>query len=250
MPPEENTERQVSRPSHRSSLGIPVAIVIAAALIAGAIIYSGSKPGDTKDATDPTGGALGAADIEVAPVTEKDHILGNPNAPIMIVEYSDFDCPFCKQFHETMHQVMKNYGADGKVAWVYRHFPLTQLHPNAKTLAEASECVASIGGNDAFWKFADLVFGERGVNEQTDLTKLPEFAERAGVSQSTYTQCMESGKFTAAIDDAVAAAVNAGAEGTPHSILIAGDQQGPINGAQPYAVVKQMIDTLLAQMGS
>jgi protein-disulfide isomerase len=234
----------------RSSLGIPIAIVIAAALIAGAIIYSGSLRGGAPNAANTDPAAQDATDIEVAPVTEKDHILGNPNAPIMIVEYSDFDCPFCKQFHETMHQVMENYGADGKVAWVYRHFPLTQLHPNAKTLAEASECVASIGGNDAFWKFADLVFRERGVNEQTDLTKLPDFAEQAGVSESAYTQCMDSGKFTAAIEDATAAAIKAGAEGTPHSILIAGDQQGPINGAQPYAVVKQMIDTLLAQMGS
>lgn len=251
MPEEQNTQYVATRPAPRSSLGIPVAIVIAAALVAGAIVYTGSqRSGGSQVANDPKQLEQGTADIEVAPVTEKDHILGNPNAAIVIVEYSDFDCPFCKQFHETMQQVMETYGGDGKVAWVYRHFPLTQLHPNAKKIAEASECVASIGGNDAFWKFADLVFDEREVNEQTDMTKLPEFAERAGVSKTTYTQCMESGKFTAAIDESVTAAIKAGASGTPHSILIAGDQQGPINGAQPYPVVKQMIDTLLGQMGS
>ncbi len=251
MPEEQNTQYVAQRPAPRSSLGIPIAIVIAAALIAGAIVYTGSqRSGGSQVANDPDQIEQGTADIEVAPVTEKDHILGNPNAPIVIVEYSDFDCPFCKQFHETMQQVMETYGADGKVAWVYRHFPLTQLHPNAKKIAEASECVASIGGNEAFWKFADLIFGEREVNEQTDVTKLPAFAEQAGVSEAAYIQCMESGKFIASIDEAVTSAIKAGASGTPHSILIAGDQQGPINGAQPYPVVKQMIDTLLAQMGS
>ena len=239
------------KPTARQSLGIPVAIVIAAALVAGAIIYTGSnKP---SSGTQIVGGAeqveQKTPEVTIAPVTEKDHILGNPNAPIVIVEYSDYDCPFCKNFHETMHRIMDEYGADGKVAWVYRHFPLTQLHPNAKKIAEASECVASIGGNDAFWKFSDFIFSERGTNEQTDLTKLPEFAERAGVSKTAYTQCMDTGKFTASIEDAVTAALNTGAQGTPYSILIAGDQQGPINGAQPYATVKQMINTLLTQAG-
>ncbi|MCA9363168.1 thioredoxin domain-containing protein [Candidatus Kaiserbacteria bacterium] len=87
------------------------------------------------------------------PVTESDNIKGNPDAGIVIVEYSDFDCPFCTRFHATMNQVVKEY--DGEVAWVYRHFPLEQLHPNAKSVAIASECVAKLEGNDAFWKFAD-----------------------------------------------------------------------------------------------
>jgi protein-disulfide isomerase len=236
----------------RQSLGIPVAIVIAAALVAGAIIYTGSTK--SSPGTQIVGGTgqveQQTPEVEIAPVTAKDHILGNPNAPIVIVEYSDYDCPFCKNFHETMHRIMDEYGEDGKVAWVYRHFPLTQLHPNAKKIAEAAECVASIGGNDAFWTFSDFVFSERGTNEPTDMAKLPEFAERSGVSKATYTQCMDTGKFTAAIEDAVTAALGAGAQGTPYSILVAGDQQGPINGAQPYATVKQMIDTLLAQAGA
>lgn len=249
MPEGQNPQPIMQQPAPRSSLGVPIAIVIAAVVIAGAIIFTGHKNAGTQAAnTNPDTQA--AAKVEVAPVTDKDHIRGNPNAPIMVVEYSDFDCPFCKQFDATMQQIMSTYGKDGKVAWVYRHFPLTQLHPNAKKLAEASECVASIGGNDAFWKFSDLIFGERDVNAQTDLKRLPEFAEKAGVSKDAFTQCYNSGKFSAAIDDATAAGVKAGVTGTPHSILIAGDQQGPIDGAQPYEVVKQMIDTLLSQMGS
>lgn len=91
----------------------------------------------------------------LAPVTAADHIRGDINAPVKIVEFSDIDCPFCKKFHTTMQEVMKTYGKDGKVAWVYRHLPLTQLHPDAKNKAEASECVTEIGGKDKFWAFVD-----------------------------------------------------------------------------------------------
>jgi protein-disulfide isomerase len=188
--------------------------------------------------------------MNVAPVTGEDHILGNPNAPVMIVEYSDFDCPFCKNFHETMQQVMAEYGKDGKVAWVYRNFPLPQLHPNAPKIAEAAECVASLGGNDAFWKFADLVFGEREINAQTNVTRLPEFAEKAGVSKVKFNECYTAGKFSKTVEEDVQAAIDAGARGTPYSVLIVGDQQGVINGAQPYATVKQMIDNVLGQTGT
>jgi len=188
-------------------------------------------------------------ETEVAPVTEDDHIRGNPNADIMIVEFSDYDCPFCKRFHEeTMMQVMNDYGADGQIAWVYRHFPLEQLHPNAPKIAEASECVAKLGGNEAFWTFSDLVFGERSINAGTDMTALPGFASQAGVSESEFTACLESGEFTEQIAADIQEAIKAGARGTPYSILIAGDRQVPINGAQPYANVKATIDAIIESL--
>lgn len=90
------------------------------------------------------------------PVTAADHLDGPVGAPITIIEYSDLDCPFCKRFHETMNQVKAEYG--DQVAWVYRHLPLLSLHPNAGLLAEATECVAELGGNDKFWDFLDRVF--------------------------------------------------------------------------------------------
>lgn len=88
---------------------------------------------------------------------KKDHILGDRNAPIAIIEYSDYQCPFCHAVHPTYKQIMKEY--DGKVMWVYRHFPLS-FHPEAMPLAIASECVASLKGNDAFWAFSDKVMSE------------------------------------------------------------------------------------------
>ena len=233
-----------------SSLGVPIAIVIAALLIAGAIIFAGMQ----KNSLRPTANGTNPQDTEqtpeanIAPVTDKDHIKGNPNAPIMIVEYSDFECPFCKNFHETMNKIMNDYGANGKVAWVYRQFPLEQLHPNAPRIAAASECVAELGGNDAFWKFADLIFEQRATNAQTDMLKLPDYAVQAGVNKDTYTQCVNSNKYTEVIKSDIQAASDAGARGTPYSFLIVGGKQVLINGAQPYATVKQMIESMLKQI--
>lgn len=101
-------------------------------------------------------GGAQSKDVKIRPVTSDDHIVGNINAKIVIVEYSDLDCPFCKSFHNTMHRVVKE--SNGDVAWVYRHYPITQLHPNAYQKAEATECAWEQGGNTAFWKYADKVF--------------------------------------------------------------------------------------------
>lgn len=234
----------------RSSLGIPIAIVIAACIIAFAIYMTGQNaPTSTQqEASVAAAEGQGDTDVIVAPVTGDDHIRGNPNAPILFIEYSDYDCPFCKQFHETMKQVMAEYGPDGKVAWVYRQFPLEQLHPNAPELAAASECVAELGGNDAFWAFSDMVFEERGTNEQTDISRLPEFAETAGANRGQFELCHNGGKYKEQIEADVQAALEAGGRGTPHTVVLVGDQQGVINGAQPYANVRQMIEGLLSEI--
>jgi protein-disulfide isomerase len=99
------------------------------------------------------------------------HIKGNKDAEIYLVEYSDLECPYCKAFHATMESIMKKN--EGKVAWVYKHFPLP-FHPNAKPSAIAAECIATLGGNDKFWQFTDGVF--------TDTIKLSdaEYLKAAG----------------------------------------------------------------------
>jgi protein-disulfide isomerase len=91
----------------------------------------------------------------IRPVTSADHAIGSPNATLTIVEYSDLRCPFCSRFQSTLNDIVKSRG---DIRWVYRHFPLDQLHPDARALAVASECVASLGGNDKFWQFIDRVF--------------------------------------------------------------------------------------------
>ncbi len=232
--------------SNPPSIAIPVAIVIGFGLIAAAIFFSGTgaspaalvKNVPTETATETT----------VRPVDDTDYIRGNPNAPILVIEYSDYDCPFCKSFHETMVKVMEDYGVTGKVGWVYRQFPLQQLHPNAPRISEAAYCVGDLGGGDAYWKFSDLIFGERDVNAPTNMTRLPEFASKAGVDKAKFAECLDSGKFKDKVETSIAEGAAAGAQGTPYSIVTVGGQQAVINGAQPYPVVKQIIDNLVSQL--
>ena len=128
-------------------LSVPLAIVISGALIAGALYYS-----NLKAPSQPTQQPATAENtqIEMKPVSADDHILGNPNADVIIVEYSDLECPYCKVFHVTLKRVMDEYGKDGKVAWVYRHYPIAGLHPKAFHESEATECAWEQGGNNAF----------------------------------------------------------------------------------------------------
>jgi len=236
--------------TQQSSVAIPIAIVAGFGLIALAIFFSGIGQAPVERPTLGAGGegAPVANEAKIRPVDETDYIRGNPNAPILVVEYSDYDCPFCKQFHETMNQVMNEYGVDGKVAWVYRQFPIAQLHPNAPRISAAALCVGELGGKDAFWKFSDRIFQERGTNEQTNISKLTEYAESAGVSKTDYMSCLESERHQATITASLTDGASAGIQGTPNSFVIVGNQQAKIEGAQPYAVVKQIIDNLVGQL--
>lgn len=228
------------------SVAIPVAIVVGFGLIAAAIFFSGSNAAPVPTAkTAPT---ETTKETTVRPVDDTDYVRGNPNAPILVIEYSDYDCPFCKNFHETMTRIMEEYGVTGKVAWAYRQFPLEQLHPNAPRISEAAYCVGELGGSDAYWKFTDQIFGKREVNEKTNMTKLPEFATSAGVDKAKFNECLNSGKFKDKVAASIAEGAAAGAQGTPYSIVTVGGQQAVINGAQPYPVVKQIIDNLVAQL--
>lgn len=94
--------------------------------------------------------------FNVAPVTEIDHISGNAQAKLALIEYSDYECPYCQRFHPTAKQLIDN---NSDVMWVFRHFPLDNIHKNARPLAIASECIAKLAGNDGFWKFTDAVYG-------------------------------------------------------------------------------------------
>lgn len=231
-----------------SSLAIPISIVLGFSLIAVAIYFSaGNQPLTENTQIAPP--AAETAPTKIRTVDSSDNIRGNPNAPIVIVEYSDYDCPFCKRFHETMNEVMDEYGVGGKVAWVYRQFPISQLHPNAPKISEAAYCVSELAGNDAFWTFSDLIFSERGINDPTNITKLAEFAKTAGADTNAFNKCLESGQMTDKVNESYNEAVAAGIKGTPQSYIVVGNSQLPIEGAQPYSVIKQNIDQILEQLG-
>lgn len=223
-------------------LSIPLAIVVAGALIAGALYFSGGK----SDA--PTAQLPGAVSAEgMRTVDTNDHILGNPKAELVIVEYSDTECPFCKQFHNTMKRIMDTYGKDGKVAWVYRHFPIDQLHPKARKQAEATECAAEQGGNEAFWAYTNMLYDITPSNNGLQDSQLPVIAKDVGLDVNAFNTCLSSGRFANKVEADYQDGLKAGARGTPYSLIIA-TKDGtkiPINGAQPYDSLKETIDLLL-----
>lgn len=223
----------------KSAYTLPVVIVLGGVIIAVAVYFSVAKNAPL------ISGTAGNPAL-VRPVSVSDHILGNPAAKVMIVEYSDFDCTFCKGFSETLHQIIANEGATGKVAWVYREFPLTEIHPNAMNHARAAECVAETAGNDAFWKFADSLF----ANQPVDPTRYGALAQAAGVSGNAFATCYANAATT--VDARIMAdrqnALAIGARGTPYSlILVAGQMPIVMDGAYSYAAVKQLVEQALAK---
>lgn len=224
----------------RNSFTIPVAIVVAGALIAGALFLTNKKSPNTVK-TDEIKNAK--SEIQIEPVTAEDHILGNPKAPIMIVEFSDTECPFCKNFHTTMHKVIDTYGKTGKVAWVYRHFPLYKpdeqgraLHSKAGKESEATECAAEIGGNEKFWEYLDLLYKKTPSNNDLDLSLLPYFAEEIGLDKKEFETCLNSEKYAEKISESVEKAKIAGGQGTPYTVIITKYEKIPISeGAIPFS---------------
>ncbi len=230
------------------SFAIPGAIIIAGLIIAGAIYYKSGGPQPADQAATP-GAADNSAKLQnLKPISVQDHLLCNPQAPIKIVEFSDLECPFCKDFHKTMLQVMQKYGPTGQVAWIYRHFPLDQLHSKARKEAEAAECAATLGGNDKFWTYITKVFEVTPSNNGLDPAQLLIIAKDIGLDQTTFTQCLESGKMATVVDAQYQDAVKSGGNGTPFPIVITPDgKKLALQGAIPFEAMQQLIDGLLAK---
>ncbi|MBT3539264.1 DsbA family protein [Candidatus Parcubacteria bacterium] len=186
----------------------------------------------------------GNTKISLAEITADDHIKGNVDAPITIVEFSDSECPFCKRFHNTMEEVMDEYG--DKVRWVYKHAPLDGLHRKARKEAEAMECAYDQGGNDAFWKFTDRLYEVTPSNDGLPVDELPNIAKFAGLNVSEFNTCLDSGKFADKVQSQLNEAQAAGLRGTPYSVIITQDGETiPVSGAYQFAQMKSIIDQLL-----
>jgi predicted DsbA family dithiol-disulfide isomerase len=210
----------------KNTLTIPIAIIVAGALIGGAVILSNRGAANNPNliannvGNNPNVVAAEPLDLNLNTVDMNDHIIGNPNAPVVVVEYSDTECPFCKMFHGTMHKLTDQYATSGNMAWVYRHFPLETLHAYAKNEAAATECVALLGGNDKFWVFTDSIYETTTSNDGLDPAQLPILAEKAGVDRGAFEACLDSGKTIADVDRDMADAQQLGARGTPYTVLV------------------------------
>jgi len=226
-------------------LGV-VATVLAIGTLGFIILGSCMLKGDCSFEQVATDTAEDTANVEVAGeptvtgipvVTSDDHIRGDEKAPITIIEYSDFECPYCSRFYPTMEQVMEDY--DGQVRWIYRHFPLS-FHPNAMTAALASECAAEQG---KFWEMADAL-DENYADLSSEV--YAKIASDLKLNTSQFADCMESEKYTDKIEAQAQAGAAAGVTGTPGSFII--DQDGnatPIKGTLPFETVASAIDSML-----
>lgn len=168
-------------------------------------------------------------------IVDDDAVKGDPNAPVTIVEFSDYECPFCARFYsETFSKIEENYINTGKVKFVYRDFPLS-FHANAQKAAEAAECA---GDQGKYYEMHDLLF-EKGVSGGVDAFK--SYAIEIGLDSSEFDSCLDSGKFESEVQKDFEDGRALGVQGTP-AFIINGQA---ISGAQPYEVFKQIIDSEL-----
>ncbi len=166
-------------------------------------------------------------------VSDSDHMRGNKDALVTIVEYSDFQCPFCFRFHNTLEQVMAAYPND--VRWVYRHFPLDRIHPYARQAAQASECANDQG---KFWEYNDGLYANQSLIKPDYFGQL---AKELGLNTVTFDKCLSDGKYVSKVNDDYLEGQGYGVTGTPGS-FINGQKLG---GAVPFEQLKTMIDNLL-----
>jgi len=159
---------------------------------------------------------------------------GDPQAPVMIVEFSEFQCPFCQKAQATIKELLAKY--PGQVRLAFRDFPLRQVHPQAQMAAEASRCS---GDQGKFWEYHDLLFANP---TKLDADSLREHAHQLGLDESQFSSCLSGEKFKAKIDEDLQEGIRAGVTGAP-GFFINGVF---ISGAQPFAVFEKVIEAELA----
>ena len=192
-----------------------------------------------RDAPTPTQGAPAPSPV-VQVSADDDPAKGDENAPVTIIEFSDFQCPFCKRFFDdTLPALTQNYISTGKVKFVYRDLPLP-FHSNAENAALAAECADD---QDKFWEMHDLIFQRQDSWASGDAASLFKgYATELGLDDSAFGSCYDSRKHVSEIQKDLADASASGASGTP-TFFINGQR---LVGAQPYAAFQQLIEAELA----
>lgn len=230
----------------KPQFNIPAAIVTGFALVALAIIFTNTNI-KQKDAPTTTTANETPTEVskDIATIRSTDHVAGNRNADVAIITYSDGDCPYCQKFHETMETVL----AENKdIAWVYRHLPL-DIHPNAFNEAVALECVATLGGEKAFWGYLDSTINVTlDIDDAATPTKLLGFATKEGIAEDAFKSCYsesDSAGITK-ITKEMSEIAEAGARGTPFSIAFntKTGEQILIPGAAQVESMKEIIAAL------
>ena len=267
-------EEEIKSGGARKSYMLPASILVAALIVGGALVYTAGKGSTQSPVTDASSTAPQASDalVNVAPVSTNDHINGDPGAAVKVIEFSDLECPFCKEFHQTLRELSTDY--PNKFAWVFREYPIPQLHPKAPHEAQAAECAAKLGGNDKYWEYIDTIFQITPSNNGLDPAELPKVAQQIGLNADDFNTCLSSTYGQDIIQADETDGTNAGAIGTPYTIIedanglpqatisllnglntqyganpplfvISKDQKMfSVGGAVPYPVMKQIFNTI------
>ena len=199
-------------------------------------IIKDAQPAQPRQAA-PTPSPAPTPEIDMATLIDDDNFKGDKDAPVTIVEFSDFECPFCARFYsKTLSQIDEQYIKTGKVKFVYRDFPLG-FHTNAQKAAEAAECAGEQG---KFWEMHDKLF-EKGVKGGIDSFK--QFAADIGIDKTKINDCLDTGKMASEVQKDMADGQAAGVRGTP-GFIINGQL---VSGAQPFENFKRVIEAELAK---
>ncbi len=246
----ETIQNESEEVAPKKQLSTPQSIIVAALIVAVGIVLAfgqgkGTDTPKTQKLPENTYSLQEETEPSVAPslifdpTNPDEHILGSRDADVFLIEYSDIDCPYCRAFHSTISTLSTAYGT--KVAWVYRQFPLTSLHPNAYIKAKATECVAMVAGNDKFWEYMKTLF-------ETDVSPsaLSSTAVSIGVNKEAFDSCMAGSEADEKIKEDQASGDLAGVRGTPFTAVInvKTKNQTTIGGALPFEASKETIESI------
>ncbi len=254
-----HTLKQAKKRRSGGSYILPLTIIVAGGLLASAIYSAPTRnaPSQINSLTASTPikelppRTFGGIAQNIRPVDEEDHIRGDLDAEVFIVEYSDFECPFCKRFHPILKRVMDTYQG-GNVAWVYRHFPLDDIHSKARIEAAASELAVDLGGNEAFWEYADKIFERTPSNDGLDLNALVDIAVEMGFDPKPFEDLIAGdpagGPYAEHIEADYRSAIAAGGAGTPYTVIVAKNGKTfPLTGAQNYTAIVTLVELALKE---
>jgi protein-disulfide isomerase len=233
-------------------INLPISIVIIGIIIAGGIYFSNI---DTKVEEKIVEKEI----IEFSPITSSDNILGNPNAKVKIIEYSDFSCNFCKEFHPVMTKVMDKYAKTGQVAWVFRHvFSPSEDNSISYQAAMASECVKEVAesnglkDSETFWQYISEVF--ENAPTSLSLKRLTSIAGDLGIPTEEFQDCISAERYADKINNNIndirniATKLGGSSFGTPYVLVISDTGlQTQIIGSQTYQNMIELIDIMLNQ---
>ena len=254
----ENMQNQkVGEPLNKNLAMICGTIIVACVIIAGTILYSNGKSsnsntvvnGNVPNQQQQQNQPIGPVKVSV----DDDPVLGDKNAPVTLIEFSDYECPFCKRhFTDVYPQLKKDYIDTGKVKLVFRDYIAVPSHnPLATSEAMAAQCAKDQDGDSAYFKFHDAIFTKTISNGNgLAVSELPVIAKSLGLNVSTFQSCLDSNKYKDEVNKDIADGQKVGVNGTPSFFVGKSNSSGTIDGtiivgAQPFAAFKVIIDEML-----